>query len=89
MTLSMTTTLLLHNLLEIEQAVGNTEDLTLRAMLMKAQNQVLALEREHLQVLEEVCRLRAACTCVMASPPCSVCPLCRKDPARCAVAAHA
>jgi hypothetical protein len=54
----MPTTKLLETLLEIERAVGHKDDLTIRAMLMEAQTELLRVQADVIRVLEEVKELR-------------------------------
>lgn len=54
----MPTTKLLEKLLEIERSLGRTDDLSLRAMLMEAQTEVLRVQAEVIQVLEDMQSLR-------------------------------
>jgi hypothetical protein len=54
----MPTTKLLETLLHIERSVGRAENATLRNLLMDAQNQLLLLQKESIQLLEQVQQLR-------------------------------
>lgn len=54
----MSTTRLLETLLHIERSVGRADNTVLRNLLMDAQNEVLRLQKESLQLLEEVRQLR-------------------------------
>ena len=54
----MSTTRLLETLLHIERSVGRADNNVLRNLLMDAQNEVLRLQKESLQLLEEVRQLR-------------------------------
>ncbi len=54
----MLTTTLLEKLLDIERAVGLTDRMTVRKMLMDLETQVLRLQQELLAALDEVRRLR-------------------------------
>lgn len=67
----MPTTKLLEQLLEIERAVGHSDNLTIRAMLMDAQVEVLRVQADVIQVLEDMNQLRAQqerCTTSALSP---------------------
>jgi hypothetical protein len=54
----MPTTKLLEKLLEIERSLGHADPLTIRAMLMEAQTELLRVEADVLQVMEDMHQLR-------------------------------
>jgi hypothetical protein len=54
----MPTTKLLEQLLDIERSVGYADNLTIRAMLMEAQAEVLRVQAGVIQVLEDIRELR-------------------------------
>jgi hypothetical protein len=54
----MPTTRLLEQLLEIERSVGYADNLTIRAMLMEAQAEVLRVQAGVIEVLEDIRELR-------------------------------
>jgi hypothetical protein len=55
---AMPTTELMEKLLEIERAVGHKDNLTIRAMLMEAQVEVLRVQAGVIRVLEDINQLR-------------------------------
>jgi hypothetical protein len=54
----MPTTKLLEKLLEIERSLGHQDNLTVRAMLMDAQLELLRVQADVIQVLEDMKELR-------------------------------
>lgn len=56
--LPMQTTLLLEKLLEIERSIGHVDNLTIRAMLIDAQTQLVNLEEDVIAMLVEMRELR-------------------------------
>jgi hypothetical protein len=54
----MPTTKLLEKLLEIERSVGRMDNLTIRSMLMEAQNEVLRVQADVIEVLEDMKELQ-------------------------------
>jgi hypothetical protein len=59
--------------MEIKLSVGRGDDLALRARLMEAQEEVLAMEREHIQTLNELHGFQRERQAAIASPLCRIC----------------
>jgi hypothetical protein len=54
----MPTTKLLEKLLEIERSLGHEDSLTIRAMLMDAQDELMRVEAAIIRVMEDMQQLR-------------------------------
>jgi hypothetical protein len=54
----MPTTKLLETLLQIERSLGRADNVSLRNLLMDAQTEVLRIQRDSIEVMEELRRMR-------------------------------
>jgi|SRR5579875_3834815 len=70
-------TMLLEKLLTMEQMLGKRDFLAIRELLLEAETQVIELDRERIDLLEELTKLRESCFPVAPSELCRMCPFCR------------